>query len=462
MRDARIRTAAFGFASRFSACRWAASREVSGLDREVQVEDFREGGVNDYTHKLATVTKYQNLTLKRGLADATELWQWHQDVVNGTIERRQITVVLIDFAGRDTVAMGRREGVSGEVVGWRRSTRRRTRSSSRASSSRTTGSHEDDTRASAGAPATTSGSASVERYRSRRGACPAPRAPLVLRRTVSPAQPDGTARHRRDRRLALSVRASTCIIARVAARVGSTHVLAGAAPAAQRPATPRAARATDRRVADAWLGGAPRDHAAPRSRPNAPRRRAHGLRHRRRLRRRRRTIAPSSTACTGSPTRAAALDSTRAGRLRRPSCAASTPARGPGHSRRGPDPTSERPRADALTRAVLRQRDAGTSRVVRVVDHPTALRAGRSDERPRPAARGPTPRQDLAEPVETGARGARITTATRQSDCSVSTGVIVYADRAAGARSRSTGRSAVRRHARLESPSQASVDGPQR
>lgn len=76
--------------------------EVSGLEREVQVEDFREGGLNDYTHKLATMTKYQNLTLKRGLADATELWQWHQDVVNGKIERRQVNVVLIDISGGDT------------------------------------------------------------------------------------------------------------------------------------------------------------------------------------------------------------------------------------------------------------------------------------------------------------------------------------------------------------------------
>jgi phage tail-like protein len=76
--------------------------EVSGLDREVQVEDFREGGLNDHTHKLATMTKYQNLTLKRGLADATDLWQWHQDVVDGRIQRRQMNVILIDIAGRDT------------------------------------------------------------------------------------------------------------------------------------------------------------------------------------------------------------------------------------------------------------------------------------------------------------------------------------------------------------------------
>ena len=73
--------------------------QVSGLEREVQIEDFREGGLNDYTHKLATLTKYQNLSLRRGIADATELWQWHQDVINGKIERRQISVVLTNELG---------------------------------------------------------------------------------------------------------------------------------------------------------------------------------------------------------------------------------------------------------------------------------------------------------------------------------------------------------------------------
>jgi phage tail-like protein len=73
--------------------------QVSGLDREVQLEDFREGGLNDYTHKLATVTKYQNLSLKRGLCDAADLWQWHQDVINGKIVRRPVNVVLTDALG---------------------------------------------------------------------------------------------------------------------------------------------------------------------------------------------------------------------------------------------------------------------------------------------------------------------------------------------------------------------------
>ena len=75
--------------------------QVSGIEREVQTEDFREGGLNDYTHKLATVTKYQNLSLRRGIADATELWRWHQDVINGKIERRRVTVVLLDSEGNE-------------------------------------------------------------------------------------------------------------------------------------------------------------------------------------------------------------------------------------------------------------------------------------------------------------------------------------------------------------------------
>jgi phage tail-like protein len=92
---------AFRFRVEIQGLRVGGFTEIAGLEREVQLEDFREGGINDYTHKLATVTKYPNLTMRRGLADAVELWQWHQDVVNGKIERRQISVLLVDVTGQD-------------------------------------------------------------------------------------------------------------------------------------------------------------------------------------------------------------------------------------------------------------------------------------------------------------------------------------------------------------------------
>jgi len=77
--------------------------EVGGLQLEIEVEAFREGGVNEYMHQIAGPTKYgSHLVLKRGITDDDTLWQWHQDVVNGNIERRNGSVVLCDSAGVET------------------------------------------------------------------------------------------------------------------------------------------------------------------------------------------------------------------------------------------------------------------------------------------------------------------------------------------------------------------------
>ena len=70
--------------------------EVSGLDFTTEVEEYREGGLNEYTHKLPTITKYQNLVLKRGMTYSTYLFDWYKDVLQGNIVKRGISVVLLD------------------------------------------------------------------------------------------------------------------------------------------------------------------------------------------------------------------------------------------------------------------------------------------------------------------------------------------------------------------------------
>ena len=40
-----------------------------------------------------------NLILKHGLTDIETLWSWHQDVVAGTIERKNGTIYLLDRQG---------------------------------------------------------------------------------------------------------------------------------------------------------------------------------------------------------------------------------------------------------------------------------------------------------------------------------------------------------------------------
>ncbi len=76
--------------------------EVTGLQIETVTETYREGGLNEYEHKLAGPTRYPaNLVLKRGLTDAETLWNWHQAVTRGIVQRKNISIVLRDSAGNE-------------------------------------------------------------------------------------------------------------------------------------------------------------------------------------------------------------------------------------------------------------------------------------------------------------------------------------------------------------------------
>ena len=76
--------------------------DVSGLQIEVEVEDYREGGLNDYIHRLPGPARYPaNIVLRRGLTDAAGLWQWHQEVRRGIIRRKNGSIVLLDSAGEE-------------------------------------------------------------------------------------------------------------------------------------------------------------------------------------------------------------------------------------------------------------------------------------------------------------------------------------------------------------------------
>ena len=71
---------------------------VKGLSREVRHESYREGGVNDYEHKLVTQVTYPAVVLERGLA-LDDLWRWALDAAEGQVERKTIWIRLQDEAG---------------------------------------------------------------------------------------------------------------------------------------------------------------------------------------------------------------------------------------------------------------------------------------------------------------------------------------------------------------------------
>lgn len=74
-------------------------QEITGLNAEVAVEEFREGGLNEYSHKLPTGAKYGNLVLKRGFITDSEISEWCREAVeNFTFKRKDITVSLLNEA----------------------------------------------------------------------------------------------------------------------------------------------------------------------------------------------------------------------------------------------------------------------------------------------------------------------------------------------------------------------------
>ena len=90
----------FRFRVEFDHIQRGGFSRVKGLVRETKFESRREGGLNDFEHKLATQTVYGNLILERGLADEY-LWSWHEQVIEGRIERRTVTVALHNEADEE-------------------------------------------------------------------------------------------------------------------------------------------------------------------------------------------------------------------------------------------------------------------------------------------------------------------------------------------------------------------------
>lgn len=77
----------------------AHASEVTGLQIETETESYEEGGVNDFVHQLPKRTKYQHITLKRGITDRDELWKWYQEVISGDFKRKNGAIVLMDVTG---------------------------------------------------------------------------------------------------------------------------------------------------------------------------------------------------------------------------------------------------------------------------------------------------------------------------------------------------------------------------
>ena len=78
--------------------------EVTGLDAAIDIVEYREG--TDYPNdvrKLPGITKFSNITLKRGITQNQDLWTWAQNNMIGDLDRRSVSIVLQDQSHNDVL-----------------------------------------------------------------------------------------------------------------------------------------------------------------------------------------------------------------------------------------------------------------------------------------------------------------------------------------------------------------------
>lgn len=79
--------------------------ECHGLEVEVEVETFQEGGVNGYVHKLPGRMSWPNLVLKRGVTFDDSLFGWFNSAAGSTFAaegkavRKTVGITLISATG---------------------------------------------------------------------------------------------------------------------------------------------------------------------------------------------------------------------------------------------------------------------------------------------------------------------------------------------------------------------------
>src|SRR4051812_35512598 len=78
--------------------------EVAGLEIEVHPIRYREGGGGPVVHVLPGPVRYGDVTLRYGLTTSTELWDWFMGAVNGRVERRNVSILMLDTSGTTEVA----------------------------------------------------------------------------------------------------------------------------------------------------------------------------------------------------------------------------------------------------------------------------------------------------------------------------------------------------------------------
>lgn len=87
-----------------------AFSEVSGLEAEVSIIEYRNGNEDITVRKLPGLKKFPNIVLKRGLIGDETLWKWIRTALDGKVKRADGAIILLDESRQEVMRWCFRRG----------------------------------------------------------------------------------------------------------------------------------------------------------------------------------------------------------------------------------------------------------------------------------------------------------------------------------------------------------------
>jgi phage tail-like protein len=90
----------FNFLVKIDGITFAGFHECTGYSSTIELIEHREGGAPNPV-KLPGLNRYGNVVLRRGMTLDRELYDWHRAALNGEIDRRSGSIVVLDRRGQE-------------------------------------------------------------------------------------------------------------------------------------------------------------------------------------------------------------------------------------------------------------------------------------------------------------------------------------------------------------------------
>jgi phage tail-like protein len=90
----------FNFKVEIEGVTQGAFKSIEGLGVEADIIEYKDGD-DLVVRKHPGQVKFNNITLKRGYTNTTELWKWRKAAMDGKIERKSGSIILTNDFGAE-------------------------------------------------------------------------------------------------------------------------------------------------------------------------------------------------------------------------------------------------------------------------------------------------------------------------------------------------------------------------